>query len=281
MQRFPSSALVVSFALLTGCYSVRSAVVPDGYLPSRVGSPLERSELRVAFESGASLEAPAQPPPPATRYQQGAFIPRFHVGASVAGNVFTSADREERLEIGGQLRLASSLWSQPNVAGLSLFPAGSDTGSALTAVWGGAEIRYDHLDPSGLFVGGTLQLDLALVPEVVWYTPPWSYAPDQYDSQGDFFFLPAAFAHVGARIGGGFSLYALAGLRSGIHNVFDPANYGGSLERTTVVLAGAGAEFRSERFFATATAALPFTSDEFLRFGPSVNLQVGFSFGGR
>src|SRR2546426_5109741 len=118
---------------------LRSALVPDAYLPSHVGAPLGDGEIRISGEASGTVnrqEVHASPEFSGTFEAPGVFLPRLHVGGSVYASVsHTGADH---LELGGQLHYASYRWSEPNVTGVMPLP----DGASKHLVWGGGGGRF-------------------------------------------------------------------------------------------------------------------------------------------
>src|SRR5207237_659440 len=161
---------------------LRSALVPDAYLPSHVGAPLGDGEIRISGEAGGAMtkqQVHASPEVSGVFEAPGVYLPRLHVGGSVYANVATTG--ADRLEMGGQLHYSSYGWSEGNVNGVAPL-VNSDH-----LVWGGGGARFDHEFGEGAFLGGTLQVDLAVIHESTWVNG--SYTGDTSES----FLLPSLY----------------------------------------------------------------------------------------
>ena len=255
----------------------RSAFVPDAYLPSQIGAPMDRGEVRITGEVGG---APAGNPQEAITPIEGAYgdapgiyIPRLHVGGSFGSVVTFGSSGADKLELGGQLHYSDYRWARANVTHVPAFP----DSMSKDLFRGGTGLRYTHEFQSHLFLGVGTQFDLAVINEAIYVSGKFLQA-DQ-----EVFLLPAVYSHFGYRLSEALAVYGMSGLQLNVRNrgfSYDTAAAGDStLTPFVVANFGGGIEGRVGPLVANLAVAWPVAADSYIRLGPTVTAQLGFAFG--
>lgn len=306
LASFGAALAVVSFTLLLGLFVApgcaphtpirRSALIPNAYVPSRIGRPLDKGELRVTFEvntlrlggptwgvDGKILVANVGDP--------GLLIPRLNIGASLYLGVVAG------LEIGGQFRYASYNWASANVAGVLPFPYFAKRDIFM----GGPGFRYNVRLPYRMSLSFLTELNVGGIPQSTFICKSGQtcdsgyYIPDGSDTttpDGKYvfekmrtsqFFLPAFFMQFTWAAWRDFvHVYAFVGAERNVKNIgFDPnaANKDNStLTGFWIGMIGAGVELKYRWVFANIIFAAPLETERAINFGVSMAFQLGGSF---
>ncbi|MCA9519801.1 MAG: hypothetical protein KC609_02460 [Myxococcales bacterium] len=273
----------------------RTALIPNAYIPSRIGRPLDQGELRATFEvntlrlggptssvDGRILVASVGDP--------GLLIPRLNIGASLYLGVFGG------LEIGGQFRYASYNWAQANTVGVLPFPYFAKRDIFM----GGAGLRYNLRLPLRMSLSFLTELNVAGIPQSTFVCKSGQvcdsgyYIPDGSDTttpDGKYvfekmhtskFFLPAFFLQfTWAAWRDHIHVYAFFGAERNVKNIgFDPnaANKDNStLTGFWIGMIGAGVELKYKWVFAGINIAVPLETERAIDFGVSMAFQIGAS----